>query len=373
MAAAPKRDYYEVLGVARDSGPGAIKDAFRKLALEYHPDRNKAPQAQERFKEIAEAYAVLCDPRKRSEYDARGFAGVPLDDLFGPGGFESVFGDLGFGERIFERFFGGRRRGPPRGEDIRVEAPMPLERIARGGEETIRYARLAACGACKGSGAKAGTSPRSCSTCGGSGQKLSERLERGVHIREASTCPDCHGRGTLIDERCPACGGSGSTRLDESLAVQIPVGAEEGLVLRIPGKGQAHPGGGVPGDLLIVLRARPDARFERHGADLWRAQAVEVADAVLGTEISVPTLEAPVTVTVPAGTQPGAVLRLRGKGLPRFGGRGHGDLYLRFDVALPATVGADERELWEELRALRAGAPMPGTFRSARGRRAARR
>lgn len=352
---ASKRDYYEVLGVARDAEAAAIKDAFRKLAMQYHPDRNKEPGAEERFKEIAEAYAVLSDPRKRADYDAGGFAGVSPEDLFAGAGFESIFGDFGFGESIFDRLFGGGRRGrgPRRGADIEIDAAVPLERIARGGEETIRYGRVADCTQCKGSGAKAGTQPRRCPACGGSGEKVSTRREHGVLFRQSTVCPECGGRGSLIDQPCPACAGAGQVQREESLVVKIPLGAEDGLALRVPGRGEAGPPGGAPGDLLIMVRAAPDERFERHGADLYRTQELPVADAVLGAEIAVPTLDGTLSVKVPAGTQPDSQLRLRGKGLPRFGGRGRGDLYVRLAVRLPERLSAEERRLWQKLRSTR--------------------
>jgi len=344
-----KRDYYEVLGVPRDADAAAIKDAFRRLAMQYHPDRNKAPGAEDRFKEIAEAYAVLSDAKKRADYDA----GVSPEDLFGGVDLESIFREFGFGETLFDRFFGGRPRGPRRGADIEIEAAVPLERIARGGEETVRYRRIAPCGDCKGTGAKPGTQPRVCPSCKGTGEKRSERRERGVYIRQSSTCPDCRGRGSLIDQPCAACGGSGRIESEESLVVKIPAGAEDGLVLRVPGKGYAAPEPrGAAGDLLVVVRAAPDPRFQRDGADLWRLQEISAADAVLGAEIRVPTLEGAISVKVPPGTQPDAQLRLRSKGLPRFGARGRGDLYLRLAVRLPERPGAEERGLWERLRAL---------------------
>jgi molecular chaperone DnaJ len=357
MATTVKRDYYEVLGVPRDADAKAVKDAFRKLALQYHPDRNKEPGAEERFKEIAEAYAVLSDPRKRADFDRRGFEGVAgftPEDLFGGIDFESIFGDLGFGGGgLFERFFGGRRAGPRRGADIEVEVVVPLERIAAGGEEKIRFSRLAPCAECGGSGAAKGTRPRACASCQGTGQKTTTRREQGVFLRQSVPCPDCGGEGSVIDKPCPACGGSGRTAREESLEVAIPAGAEDGLILRVPGKGYAGEPGARPGDLHVVVRSAPDARFERDGADLWRAESIDVADAVLGVELRVPTLEGVVTVSVPPGTQPDAQLRLRGKGLPRFRGRGRGDLYVRVAVRVPEKMGAEERRLWERLREVR--------------------
>lgn len=359
MAATAKRDYYEVLGVPRDADARAIKDAFRKLALQYHPDRNKEPGAEERFKEIAEAYAVLSDAKKRADYDHRGFAGVAgfsPEDLFGGIDFESIFGDMGFGPGggLFERFFGGRRAGPRRGADIEVELAVPLERIATGGEETIRFGRVAPCAECGGTGANKGTQPRTCSTCQGTGQKTTTRREQGVFFRHSVPCPDCGGAGRVIDQPCPKCRGSGQQEREESLDVSIPVGAEDGLILRVPGKGYAGEPGARAGDLHVVLRSAPDRRFERDGADLWRAESIDVADAVLGVELRVPTLEGSVTVSVPPGTQPDAQLRLRGRGLPRFGARGRGDLYVRVSVRMPEKLSAEEKRLWEKLREVRA-------------------
>ncbi|HUJ87120.1 MAG TPA: J domain-containing protein [Burkholderiales bacterium] len=241
-----------------------------------------------------------------------------------------------------------------RGADIRIDVTVPLETIASGGEQRVRYERLETCRACGGSGARAGTSPRACPACKGSGEQVSTRREQGMLIRQSRTCPECHGAGRVVDTPCPACGGRGSGAREESLAVTIPAGAEEDLVLRVPGKGYASDAaGGAPGDLHVVVHSAPDARFARDGADLWREERIDVADAVLGTELRVPTLEGPLTVKVPPGTQPDAQLRLRGKGLPRFGGRGRGDLYLRLAVALPERLGREERELWDKLRARR--------------------
>jgi molecular chaperone DnaJ len=354
-----KRDYYEALGISRDADAKAVKEAFRTLALKYHPDRNREPGAEERFKEIAEAYAVLSDPKKRADYDAGGFAGVAgvsPEDLFGGVDFDSIFGGMGLGFRggLFDRFSRRAPEGPAHGDDIEILATIPLERIATGGQHPIRFQRMVPCPECHGSGAKAGTQPRPCPVCKGSGQKVSTRRERGVLFRQSVTCPDCRGQGSFVDAPCPGCGGRGIVPSDEALAVTIPAGAEDGLVLRISGKG--HPSGepgGIPGNLLVVVRTAPDARFVREGADLWHREPVDIVDAVLGTERPVPALDGALTVKIPAGVQPDAQLRLRGKGLPRFGTSGRGDLYVQVAIAVPQRLSAEERKLWERLRLVR--------------------
>ena len=361
MVDAPQRDYYQVLGVPRDADAETIKNAFRELALEYHPDRNKSPGATERFKEIAEAYGILSDPKKRAQYDSGGFAGVAdfsPEDLFAGIDFGDIFGDVGLGfdfggGGLFDSLF-RRRSGAGRGRDLEAQVVVPLATIAAGGRETVRYARQVSCASCKGSGAKAGTAPRRCETCDGSGQQVVSRREKGgVQFRQITTCPDCHGQGSIIEEPCLECRGSGRTDKEESLDVSIPAGADEGLALRIPGHGlaSAEPRG-RPGDLYVIVRSERDARFERLGADLWREERLEVPEAVLGTHRRVPTLSGGVEVKIPAGTQPDEVLRLRGKGLPRFGGTGHGDLNIRIEVHVPEHPGRKERELYRQLQKL---------------------
>jgi molecular chaperone DnaJ len=364
---AAQRDYYEVLGVPKDADAKTIKDAFRKLALKYHPDRNKEPGAEERFKEIAAAYAVLSDPKKRAEYDSHGFAGVAdftQEDLFSGINFEDIFGGFDFGlggGGLFERFFGGgrgrRHAGPARGSNVEVDLTVPLARIASGGEEQIRFTRPQTCPACHGTRAAAGTTPRKCEACGGSGRQTRRETrkekEGSVLIQHVSVCPVCAGQGEFIDKPCPTCGGSGSTFAEERLTVNVPLGAEEGMALRIPGKGMpAEEAGGTPGDLYVVVRSATDPRFERDGADLWRVESISVADAALGTELTVPTLDGTASAKVPPGTQPDTVLRLRGKGLPEFGGRAHGDLYLRLRVHVPEHLSGAQKEAFERLREL---------------------
>lgn len=356
-----------MLGVARDASDKQIKDAFRTLALKYHPDRNKAPDAEERFKEIAAAYAVLSDPSKRRAYDARGFAGVAgfsegdlfrhvdFDDLFG--GLNFDFGGIGFGGGLFDRFFGRRRTGPPRGANVEVELRVPLERVATGGEASVRYTRAVSCDTCHGVGAKPGTQPRKCDACQGSGRMTarSERRERQgeVIVQRIGMCPVCQGRGQIIEQPCPTCGGSGRIEREESLTVMVPQGVEEGMALRVAGHGlPAEEKDGLPGDLFVIVRSTPDPRFERVGADLWREETLSIPEAVLGARREVPTLDGQVEVTIPHGSQPGAVLRLTGRGLPEFGGRGRGDLFLRLRVAVPQRLTRKERDLYEALQAL---------------------
>jgi molecular chaperone DnaJ len=354
---AEPRDFYEVLGVARDADQKAIKDAFRQLALKYHPDRNKEPGASDRFKEIAEAYAVLSDPKKRAEYDTRGYAGVAgfsPEDLFGGINFEDIFGGLGFdfgGMGPFDRFF-RRRAAPQRGENIEIAISVPLERVLDGGEETVHLGHPTPCQACQGSGAKAGTKPRACATCNGTGQRVRSQRKGGVSLQQITTCPDCGGRGRFIDTPCPECGGKGQSLRDEILTVRIPVGVEEGMVLRVPGHGLPPDKPGLPaGDLFVVVRTADDSRFERRGRDLYRLETIDVVDAVLGTNIDVPTLDGQVSLKVPAGTQPDSMLRLRGKGLPRFGGGARGDLYVRLQIHVPERLSDRQRRLFEQLKA----------------------
>jgi molecular chaperone DnaJ len=365
MATTTQRDYYDVLGVARDADQKTIKDAFRTLAMKYHPDRSKEPDAEEKFKQIAEAYGILSDPKKRKQYDTRGFAGVEgfnAEDLFANIDFGDIFGGMGFGfggegDSIFDRLFRHRRPGPVHGQDLEVHLVVPLDRINRGGEETVRFARLITCPTCSGTGAEPGTQPRQCPTCGGSGRKVITRDEKGdkgsVRFQQVTVCPDCHGQGTFNDHPCKQCHGRGQVEKEETLKVKIPKGVDEATALRIEGHGMpSETAGGKPGDLYVVVRSARDPRFERVGADLWRRETISVLDAVLGAKLSVPTLDGEVEVTIPAGTQPDEILRLRGKGLPEFNGAGRGDLNLRIQVQIPEHPNAEERALYEQLRAL---------------------
>jgi molecular chaperone DnaJ len=282
-------------------------------------------------------------------------AGFTPEDLYGGINFDEIFGGLGFdfrfgGGGLFERIFGRRHAGPVRGENLEVVVRVPLEHVATGGKESVRLTRLQSCSTCRGSGAKPGTQPRRCDACGGTGQRVTSRKEAGVSIQQITTCPSCRGRGELIDQPCPECNGHREVEREETLTVNIPAGVEEGMALRVPGHGRPSRDGGAAGDLFVVVETAPDPRFERNGADLWHREEISVADAVLGTSLDVPTLNAHLKVTIPPGTQPNSVLRLRGKGLPAFGGKKRGDLYLRVDVHIPEKLGSDERKLWERMR-----------------------
>lgn len=356
MAVKQQRDYYEVLGVPRHADGTAIKDAFRRLALKYHPDRSKEPDAEQRFKEIAEAYAVLSDPAKRAEYDARGFAGVAgfsAEDLFGGLDLSDLFGPFGFeGGGLFEHLFGSRtRRGPARGADIEVPLVVPLSSVLTGVHEKVTIRRPGRCRSCGGTRARSGTKPRACPDCGGSGQRRTTSRQGNVLVQQVATCSTCGGRGDLVDDPCPPCHGTGEVVDEDRVKVTIPPGIEEGTALRIRGHGMppADPQG-APGDAYVIVTSAPDPRFLRRGADLLRREEIGVADAVLGTHLRVPTLEGRASLTVDPGTQPGATLRLAGEGLPHPGGGARGDLHVTVVVTLPRQLSEQERALWEQLR-----------------------
>ena len=357
MIPSDKRDYYEVLGIAKEADQKAVKNAFRTLALKYHPDRNKEACAEDRFKEIAEAYAVLSDPTKRAEYDARGFSGVAdfsQEDLFGGINFDDIFGGLDFGtDGLFDNFLHRRHAGQAKGGNIEVELAIPLARVATGGPEEIRLERPVACPACLGTGCEGGAKPETCPVCKGTGRLISHRKQESVQIRHISVCPTCHGQGSLIKHPCHACHGSGEIKSEEILTVKIPKGVEEGMALRIPGKGMpGHTSQSAAGDLFVVVHSRHDPRFERSGANLLRQETISLTDAVLGKTLEVPTLENFVNVTIPPGTQPYSMLRVRGKGLPDFGDGKCGDLYLRIAVHVPEKLTNEERKLYEHLRTI---------------------
>ncbi len=357
-----KRDYYDILGLEKNADAKAIKDSFRKLALKYHPDRNKEPQAQEKFKEITEAYAILSDPKKRQEYDKRGFVGVAnfsQEDLFSGINFDEIFGgamglDLGnFGGDLFDSFFTKRHHRDNRGEDIRVEVTVPFQKILTGGEEEVKVSHLRLCTECGGNGNAKGSEARICTLCHGAGHLTNIRKEGNVSVQESRTCPDCMGAGSFIDNPCPECHGRGSIDYPEKLLVKIPIGAEEGMILKIPEHGlPSHEKGGKVGDLLVILRSADDPYFSRIGADLWHTETIEVLDAVLGTDIEVSTFEEALKVHIPEGVQHDTILRISKKGLPYLGDTKRGDLYIRINLHIPETISDKERLLYERLRSI---------------------
>jgi molecular chaperone DnaJ len=362
---AAQRDYYQVLGVPRDADAKTIKDAFRRLARRYHPDTSTEPDAEERFKEIAEAYGVLSDPVKRRDYDASGFsglAGASPEDLWGGIDFADVFGAAasGFGD-LFGRLFGHAAAGPPRGGDIQVEVAVPLRQVLKGGKWAVTIPRPGPCRSCAGSGARPGTAPRLCPACAGTGQRASQSSRGGVTIRQVATCPDCRGRGNVIDDPCPDCQGTGQAVERDEVTIRIPPGIPEETVLRLPGSGTPSPAaGGEPGDAYVIIRTEADPRFARADADLWHDLHITVPDAVLGTTAAVPALDRRLRVTVPSATQVGTVLRITGRGLPRYGRHGRGDLNIRVIVDIPRQLSPQQRRLYEQLRTLQQTADQGG-------------
>jgi molecular chaperone DnaJ len=357
---AEKRDYYEVLGVSKSASKDEIKDAYRKLALQYHPDRNKAPDAEEKFKEISEAYAVLSDSEKRQQYDMLGHAGFDQrytsEDIFRGADFDSIFRDLGFGSfgDIFRSFFGGGFGGGfaeriNRGQDLVYDLEMTLEEAASGAEKEIEVPRTEKCEVCNGSGASPGTSPRTCPRCNGAGKVQHMRRSSFAMYVQVTACPTCRGKGTLIDSPCRNCRGTGLVKKRRNISVKVPAGIDDGYQLRLRGEGEMAANGGSPGDLYVLVHVVPNELFIREGDNLLYALVISYPQAALGAEVSVPTLEGPITVKIHPGTQPGEVIRLKGKGMPRFRGYGKGDLLVRVGIMVPEKLTQQQRTLLEQL------------------------
>jgi molecular chaperone DnaJ len=346
-----KRDYYEVLGVSRDAGEAELKKAYRRIALENHPDRNPDdPAAEERFKEASEAYAVLADAEKRRAYDRFGFEGVGAG---GPGGFAD-FGDLGGFNDLFNDLFGdlfggargGRRRAGrgQRGADLRYNLEIDLSEVIEGTEAQIQLPKMRPCTTCDGSGARPGTRPERCGRCGGAGQVV---LQQGF-FRISRPCDACAGAGEVVRERCSECRGAGRVEGLQSIRVKVPAGVEDGVRLRLSGEGEAGIAGGPPGDLFVVITVRDHPFFERQGPDLHCQVPVSFVQAALGDEVEVPTLEGKVKIRIPEGTQTGKILRLRGKGVPSLRSSARGDQLLHIFVEVPQRLSKRQRELLEE-------------------------
>ncbi len=369
MAAA--QDFYAVLGVPRDAGEADIKKAYRKLAMEYHPDRNNGDKvAEEKFKQITEAYEVLRDAEKRAAYDRYGVAGVRGAGARAEGGFGYSHFDLSEALSVFMRDFGGlggfdaffgggerAQRDRRRGQDLKVALKLTLAEVATGTTKTVRVRTLDVCQECKGSGARPGTQVTTCATCGGSGEVRRHAQSIFGQFLTVSPCPTCAGEGTVVPSPCPRCGGDGRVKTEKTVQIDVPAGVADHHYLTLRGQGVPGPRNGPPGDLIAVLDIKEDPRFERRGDDLVYDLPLSFAQAALGAEVDVPTPYGQATLRIQPGTQTGTVYRLRGKGLPRLGEGGHGDLHVRTHVWTPTKLTAEQRRLLEQLADVESAPP----------------
>jgi molecular chaperone DnaJ len=358
-----KRDYYEVLGLQKGASKDDIKKAYRKLAIQYHPDKNPGnKEAEERFKEATEAYEILADDQKKSAYDQFGFAGVEgmsggQDFSSSFHGFEDIFGDV---SGIFDTFFGGGRRssgsgGVRQGANLRYDMEIPFKDAVFGTKVEIQYSHNESCPSCKGTGASGGSGKKVCPTCQGSGQV---RHSQGF-FSVASTCPSCGGEGYIIEHPCKECGGSGTQKKRQKIMVTIPAGVENGKRVVIPRQGDAGPNGGPPGDLYVFIRVKPHEYFERQGLDLYCAVPISITQAALGADIQVTTLDGKnIKVKIPPGMQNGKMLRIRDEGVPSAGHRG--GLYIKVMIQIPVKLSRRGRELMEELSRTEGENEAPG-------------
>jgi len=340
-----KRDYYQILGVSRTASDSEIKKAYRSLAVKFHPDKNPDdPHAEEKFKECAEAYAVLSDPQKRASYDRFGHAGGGAGG-FDPGfsNIEDIFDLFGFGDMFGGR--GSRRSTVQRGSDLRYDLEITLEDAASGKDEKLRIPRLETCGTCEGSGAEAGSQPETCVSCGGRGQT---QYQQGF-FSVMRTCPNCSGKGKIVRNPCKECRGQGRVENEKSLEIKIPAGVETGSRLRVSGEGESGVNGGPSGDLFVVIHVAEHETFERQGANLYSAVPITFGQAALGAEIKVKTLDGEEDLKIPAGTQTGTVFRLKSHGMPALGGRGKGDLFVAATVVTPKSLTKEQRKILEKL------------------------
>jgi len=349
------RDYYEILGVDRNTDKEEIKRAYRRLARKYHPDVNKEAGADERFKEINRAYEVLSEPETRARYDRFGEAGVS-----GGGGAPDM-GDMGGFADIFESFFSGfsntgqqqarRRSGPTRGEDLRFDLKLEFREAVFGGEKQIKISHLETCGTCSGSGAKAGTRPRTCGTCSGTGQVRRATRTPFGSFTQVSTCPTCNGTGQTIEDKCESCNGLGLNQVTKKLKITIPAGVDSGTRLRVSNEGDAGQRGGPSGDLYVYLFVQADNEFEREGINILSEIKISYLQAILGDKIAINTVDGKKPLTIPAGTQPDTVLTLEGLGVPKLGNPvARGDHLIRVKIDIPTKIGSEEREVLEKLK-----------------------
>ena len=353
-------DYYEILGVSREADTEELKRAYRRLARKYHPDVNKEAGSEERFKEISRAYEVLKEPELRARYDRFGEAGVSS----GAAGFDPNFTDP-FTD-IFESFFSGfgggvggntqtrKRTGPARGDDLRLDLRLEFKEAIFGGEKEIRIKHLETCETCTGTGAKPGTRPQTCSTCGGSGQVRRATRTPVGSVTQVSVCPNCNGTGQMIEDKCSTCGGRGLNEVTKKLKINVPAGVDNGTRLRVANEGDAGKRSGPPGDLYVFLSVAPDAKFKRDGINILSEVKISYLQAILGFDFEVETVDGPTKLTIPAGTQPGTVLTLENKGVPRLGNPvSRGDHLITILVEIPTKVAQEERELLEQLVKIR--------------------
>ncbi|NLS44478.1 MAG: molecular chaperone DnaJ [Firmicutes bacterium] len=353
----PKKDYYEILNVDRNASQDEIKKAFRRLARKYHPDANRDdPSAEEKFKDINEAYEVLSDPDRRSRYDRFGHSAQGMGQ--GPGGPEAWdFGGFGQFDSIFDMFFGGEgfggtrsaRTGPERGRDIRYDMDITLEEAASGLEREITVRRLETCDTCNGTGAKPGTEPVTCPVCGGTGRVSQTRSTIFGTTSVTSICSRCHGRGTVITDPCGSCQGSGRIPKTRKIKVEIPKGVDSGIRMRVEGQGESGVRGGPPGDVYVYITVKPHPIFKRRGNDLICEKLISIYQATLGDEIEVPSIDGKSSLRIPEGTQTGTSFRLKGKGMPDVRGWGRGDQYVKVKVVTPTKLNEEEKELFKKL------------------------
>lgn len=349
-----KRDYYEVLGVDKKASDADIKKAYRQMAKKLHPDVNPGDKnAEEKFKELNEAYEVLSDPQKKARYDQFGHE---QPGAGGPGGgfysdFGGGFGGFGGFDDIFSSFFGGgaaggsRNQGPMQGDDLRYDLTISFEEAAKGCNKEINLVRDEECAACHGTGAKEGTSPVTCPTCHGTGQVRVTQSTPFGRIQNVRVCETCHGEGKIVKDPCPKCNGRGMVRTAKRRTIKVPAGIDDGQVIRISGQGEPGLRGGPPGDLQVLVRVRPHKFFTRKGYDLYCAVPISFTQAALGGEIDVPTLDSPVKYNVPEGTQPGTVFRVKGAGIQNLRGAGKGDLFVEVSVEIPKRLTDRQKEI----------------------------
>lgn len=349
---ATKRDYYDILGVSRDANKDDIKSAYRKLAKQYHPDVNKENGAEEKFKEVSEAYGVLSDDEKRAAYNRYGHAAFQ-----GGGAGNAAYGGFTDFADIFEQVFGtgfstrsgGTRRGPRRGADLRYEMSISFDEAVHGVQKDVEVSRAETCPTCAGSGAEPGTSPTRCTTCKGAGEVRQVRQTFLGSMVNVSTCPTCRGAGEMITSPCHTCKGRGQVRNKRRLQVSIPPGVDTGTQIRLSGEGEPGTSGGPSGNLYVVIDVEPHSSFRRRGDDIWLEYSINIAQAALGGETQVPTIDGEEKLKIPAGTQPGTVFPMRGRGVPHLQRSGRGDQFIVVNVAIPTSLSSEQKKLFKEL------------------------